>query len=426
MEQEEWRTLVLRGEVTTFQVSNMGRLKNLKTGNILKPYKDKYGYLKHHINGKNYLIHRLVMMAFVPNPNNYPQVNHLNGIKTDNRLENLEWCDASRNMRHSIEIGLRTPESFSHSGLKGEDNPTHKYSEEEFMKCNEEIMNLQTQLEVARDEEKHLIEGRNCLERRVHSLDGLVKKVGHMAMAIGSVMSYLNQTINEAADRVEEAEKNKGLGARIIEAQEHERFRLAREIHDGPAQDMANLIFMTSVAEKLADKDPEECKKTIKDFREQVRSSLSDIRQVIFDMRPMSLDDLGLAPAVRQLSQKLVERETLRTVDFEVQGEEYPVAKHVETAVFRIVQEALNNVAHHSGTDSAKVRIVYASNAVSIVIEDNGKKFTSAIKSGVASDVGFTQISFGNMASQTQNANKHSRMTKRFYRLNNNEPRVPE
>ncbi|MEM8674375.1 MAG: NUMOD4 domain-containing protein [Cyanobacteria bacterium P01_G01_bin.67] len=94
-----------------YQVSNHGRVKNNRTGKILKPYQTKKGYLTvgFWLNGKKkrLSIHRLVAQAFLPNSNNLPEVNHINGCKADNHLCNLEWVSCSANVSHAYQNGLR-------------------------------------------------------------------------------------------------------------------------------------------------------------------------------------------------------------------------------------------------------------------------------------------------------------------------------
>lgn len=121
-EKEVWKDVKDFGG---YKVSNNGRVRSLDryvvdkngkrmfyNGIYLKQHVDKDGYLRVQLNkegnGYNVGVHRLVLLAFVPNPENKPQVNHKNGIKNDNRLENLEWCTNSENQLHAIEIGLVT------------------------------------------------------------------------------------------------------------------------------------------------------------------------------------------------------------------------------------------------------------------------------------------------------------------------------
>lgn len=188
-------------------------------------------------------------------------------------------------------------------------------------------------------------------------------------------MDFLQGNLDGIAVHLEGIQERHQLAAGIIKAQEEERRRVAREIHDGPAQSLVNLVFRIEVCEKLIAVDArDKVLSELKALKLLIKNSIQDVRKIIFDLRPMALDDLGLLPVLRRYLEGLEMRENL-SVEFIVLGEEFSINPTIEAGIFRIVQEALNNVAKHARANNVKLAISFSPALLIISVCDNGTGF---------------------------------------------------
>jgi signal transduction histidine kinase len=181
------------------------------------------------------------------------------------------------------------------------------------------------------------------------------------------------------AARVQEAERREALRGellrRVVLAQEAERQRIARELHDATGQSLTALgLGLRGVSTTLQGEAPTPPAAAVKlrQLETLVTSSLDELRRLIADLRPSHLDDLGLPAALRWYAKEVQQHSGL-DVQVEIEGEQRPTSAPVRIALFRVAQEALTNVIKHSGATRACVRLAYDTSGVRLRVEDNGR-----------------------------------------------------
>jgi signal transduction histidine kinase len=178
--------------------------------------------------------------------------------------------------------------------------------------------------------------------------------------------------------RLRESEQREALRGelfrRVVSAQESERQRIARDLHDETGQSLTAIGLGLRGLGNTLTKDPTRAADTLHKLEALTSDSLSELQRLISDLRPSHLDDLGLPAALRWYAGKVAERTGLK-IRVDIFGEERPISESSKIATFRIVQESLNNTIKHAGATSVFVQLSYENNGIHISMRDDGNGF---------------------------------------------------
>lgn len=249
-----------------------------------------------------------------------------------------------------------------------------EYSESDIRKAYNEAKDKQVQLLLKREEEQNLIRERNQLEIRLKKNYEIVEQAERLMSKMKSVMDFLVSDLVDLGKTISNLEDKTQIGMKIIKAQEEERRRIARDIHDGPAQNIASLVIKTEIVEKLLKRGNIHIEDELKDIKTQLRAVLKEIRGIMYDLRPISLDEVGLIPTIERMAADMSYE---KNIAIEIKKiSDYPIFNSLnKLIVYRIVQESLNNIIKHSGAKNVVIRMDVRKDSINGSVSDDGKGF---------------------------------------------------
>lgn len=230
------------------------------------------------------------------------------------------------------------------------------------------------ELGAAREREKALRQRRDDLERQLKHIKQVLSKADHVVSQVGVALDFLSGNVDTLAERVQGMRLQAAIASQVIRAQEEERRRVARDIHDGPAQLLANMALRVELVERMAGEDSDQLHRELRGMQDAIKSSLSDLRRIIFNLRPMALDDLGLVPTLRGYLEMMRDQFGVEA-ELTVLGRQRRMAATAEIALFRIAQEAINNAHRHGRCRRLTVRVEFGGWGVTLSVEDDGAGF---------------------------------------------------
>lgn len=250
-----------------------------------------------------------------------------------------------------------------------------------------QMRQMQANLEnMARSDIKQAYEAAQDAQQRLFAMRGQVERLQADQANLERMTTLLQRTLTAIEPLAASGQKsarpsageNKPMIARIVEAQETERQKLSRQIHDGPAQALSNFVLQSEIANRLFEKDTNLARAELGNLKTAASSTLQKIRDFIFDLRPMMLDDLGLAPTVKRYVDAFKDKTGLPAT-LTVTGQERRIESVREVMIFRGLQELLGNVRDHAQATEVRISLDTDDTRVRAVVEDNGKGFDPEI-----------------------------------------------
>ena len=193
-----------------------------------------------------------------------------------------------------------------------------------------------------------------------------------MKVAKGNINSVSSQILDNSSNTDDYNDYDVKLA--LLEIQENERQRIARELHDSTVQNLTSLVHKTELCSKLIDVDLVRCKLELMSMGKILRDIIGDTRNMIYDLRPMSFDDIGFDVTVERFIDK-VRSVSGKEVTLKVEGTTYPIQNVIGLTLLRVIQEACNNSIKHSLATSINVTLHYLEDYFIVEILDDGKGF---------------------------------------------------
>ncbi len=269
---------------------------------------------------------------------------------------------------------LETKSRLARARLAEVSKHFERYSEQEIKQAYDTASEYQVQMISTRQKEAALRQRRDDIDRRLVNLKETIERAERLVSQISVVLNYLDADLRKVGEMVKDAQAKQDFGLQIIEAQEEERGRVSREIHDGPAQMLANVLLRSELIEKIyMQKGVEEARSELKDLRIMVKDALTEVRRIIYDLRPMALDDLGLIPTLEKYLRNLSESTGIN-IQLRSFGNERRLPSKMEVAIYRLIQESVQNACKHAQADEIQVKVEFQQN-ISILVRDNGIGF---------------------------------------------------
>lgn len=247
-----------------------------------------------------------------------------------------------------------------------------KSSDANVQEIYDEALDIRVKYVTKQKEEQELRKKRDKLEislknylKNIAEADGVVKQVS-------VALNYLTGDFGHSIEDFEDVAKM-NMAIRILEVQEEERSRIAREVHDGPAQYLASAIMRTDLCKMIIQKDLNQGLLELDDLKISVQKALKEVRGVIFDLRPPFLDKQTLGDSIQDLIDTFIEESNIK-IDVKIKGAR-ECDQILEVGIYRIIQELLNNIKKHSEAESAEIGLEIGKDFAYIVVKDDGIGF---------------------------------------------------
>lgn len=242
-----------------------------------------------------------------------------------------------------------------------------------FKSIYEEALDIRVKYITKQNEEKELMTRRDTLERTLKNYNLSIEEAQGAVNQINIALGYLEGNVLDILnDQDENAQMITGI--KILENQELERQRIAREIHDGPAQYIANAMMRVDFCKVVVKKDLEKGINELDDLKLNIRMALKEVRGIIYDLRPLHLEELGLMESIKDMV-NIISSENDIKINMAFDESKNEVEKIIQIATYRIVQEILNNIKKHSKAKYVDLRINYIKDHIYIYVQDDGIGF---------------------------------------------------
>ncbi len=248
------------------------------------------------------------------------------------------------------------------------------YSQEHIKEAYEQAREVQIKLIDLRQQEVYLRRRRDELTRQIKKFKDIGRKADNFLQTTGIALKILRGNVERINGTIEESHRQQQMVTWIIESQEAERRKIARDLHDGPAQSMASILIRLDLMKRLWNQDIKGIYEEIDNVSDMGRETLADIRRIMFDLKPSLLHENSFCATLRDYFNDYEAKYNF-TIEFLQMGQEKQYDLSLETALFRLVQESITNIRKHSGVKKANVKFEDNGSVLTMIIKDEGCGF---------------------------------------------------